>query len=233
MVRSGATNRSDTAYERLRTDIVGGRWLPDTILSTYGLTEELAMSRTPIISALKRLEADGLIEIIPQVGCRVLQREHEEISETFTIRAALEALGAERAAERITDRELASLEQVLTAAEAAASAGDAEAYEQANQAFHAQILAASRLTHMPRILSGLWTLNRYQLATSRFLGQRMTVSNREHREIMAALKAHDAVAAREAVENHLRRCSADYLTFVQGQTDRAAVPAAPRAAARA
>jgi DNA-binding GntR family transcriptional regulator len=93
MVRSGATNRSDTAYERLRTDIVGGRWLPDTILSTYGLTEELAMSRTPIISALKRLEADGLIEIIPQVGCRVLQREHEEISETFTIRAALEALG--------------------------------------------------------------------------------------------------------------------------------------------
>jgi DNA-binding GntR family transcriptional regulator len=219
MARSGS-NRSDTAYESLRSDIVGGRWLPDTILSTYGLTEELGMSRTPIIGALKRLEADGLIEIIPQVGCRVLQREHEEISETFVIRAALEALGAERAAVRITDRELASLEQVLEAAEAAAAAGDAESYEQANQAFHAQILAASRLTHMPRILSGLWTLNRYQLATSRFLGQRMTVSNSEHREILEALKARDAIAARETVQNHLRRCSEDYLAFVQPHADR-------------
>lgn len=218
MSRSSSRNRSDTAYERLRADIISGRWLPGTILSTYGLAEELEMSRTPIIGALKRLEVDGLIEIIPQVGCRVLRRAHEEISETFMIRAALEALGAEMAATRISDRELADLKEVLEAGENAAAAGDAEAYEQANQAFHTQILTASRLTQMQRILSGLWTLNRYQLATSRFLGMRMPVSAAEHRAIYEAIEARDADRAREAVHDHLRSCSDDYLKFVQAHT---------------
>jgi DNA-binding GntR family transcriptional regulator len=219
MARTGSSNRSDTAYERLRADIIAGRWLPGTILSTYGLAEELEMSRTPIIGALKRLEVDGLIEIIPQVGCRVLRRAHEEISETFMIRAALEALGAERAATRITDRELAALEEALRAGENAAATGDADGYEQANQAFHTQILAASRLTQMQRILNGLWTLNRYQLATSRFLSTRMSVSAAEHRTIFEALKARDPERARQAVDDHLRSCSGDYLAFVQARTE--------------
>lgn len=211
MANGGYANRSDAAYERLRTDIMAGRWLPDTTLSTYGLSEELGMSRTPIINALKRLEADGLIEIVPQVGCRVLGRAHEEISETFLIRSALEGLGAEAAAERITDRELATLKQVLEELTAASAAGDASRYEPANRAFHAQIVAASRLTHLQRILGSLWTLNRYQLASSRFVAVRMSVSIKEHASIFKALAAHDPAAARSAIELHLRRCSEDYL----------------------
>jgi DNA-binding GntR family transcriptional regulator len=222
MARNGSANRSDVAYERLRADIIAGRWLPDTTLSTYGLAEELGMSRTPIIGALKRLEADALIEIIPQVGCRVLRRAHEEISETFMIRAALEALGAEMAAERITDDELAALDRILDEAEAAADAGDSDRYENANREFHTGILAASRFTHMQRILGGLWTLNRYQLAASRFLSTRMHVSSREHRTILDALKAHDPDAAREAAGSHLRRCSQDYLDFVEDHAEHAA-----------
>lgn len=208
-------NRSDVAYHQLRADIIAGRWQPDTTLSTYGLAEELGMSRTPIIGALKRLESDHLIEIIPQVGCRVLRRATEEISETFMIRAALEALAAEAAATRVTDDELASLEAILERAESASDAGDAERYEKANRDFHATILEASRMTQMQRILSGLWTLNRYQLATSRFLGTRMAISSREHREILKALSEHDPAAARQAVDRHLRQCSQDYLIFVE------------------
>jgi DNA-binding GntR family transcriptional regulator len=222
MARNGSANRSDVAYERLRADIIAGRWLPDTTLSTYGLAEELGMSRTPIIGALKRLEADALIEIIPQVGCRVLRRAHEEISETFMIRAALEALGAEMAAARITDEELDALDRILQDAEAAAEAGDSDRYEHANREFHTGILEASRFTHMQRILGGLWTLNRYQLAASRFLSTRMHVSSGEHRAILAALKAHDPDAAREAAGSHLRRCSQDYLDFVEDHAEHAA-----------
>lgn len=211
MPKSGYANRSDEAYERLRADIMSGRWLPDTTLSTYGLSEELGMSRTPIISALKRLEADGLIEIVPQVGCRVLGRGHEEISETFLIRSALEGLGAETAAERITDAELAALKTTLDEERAAARADDSGRYEPANRAFHAQIAAASRLTHLQRILDSLWTLNRYQLAASRFVAGRMSVSAREHAAVYKALEARDGAAARAAIERHLRRCSDDHL----------------------
>lgn len=203
------------AYERLRADITAGRWLPDTILSTYGLSEELGMSRTPIIAALKRLEADGLIEIIPQVGCRVLRRAREEISETFMIRAVLEALAAEVAAPRLTERELTSLREVVEAGEAAAAAGDAERYETADRAFHAQLLAASRMADLQRIVTGLWTLTRYELASSRFIGERMPVSAREHRAIFEALEARDSAEARRTTESHLRSCSRDYARFVE------------------
>jgi DNA-binding GntR family transcriptional regulator len=216
MPRSGYANRSDEAYERLRVDIMAGRWLPDTTLSTYGLSEELGMSRTPIISALKRLEADGLIEIVPQVGCRILGRGHEEISEIFLIRSALEGLGAEAAAERITDAELRALKRALDELKAGARAGDGGRYEPANHAFHAQVAAASRLTHLQRILDSLWTLNRYQLSASRFVAGRMSVSAKEHTAIFNALEARDGAAARAAIEHHLRRCGEDYLKDAQG-----------------
>lgn len=230
MTTYGSGNRSDVAYERLRSDIIAGRWLPDTTLSAYGLAEELGMSRTPIIGALKRLEADALIEIIPQVGCRVLRRAHDEVSETFLIRAALEGLGAEMAATRITDDELDDLERLLEAAEAAADSGDVPRYEKANGDFHAGILTASHLTHMQRILPGLWTLTRYQLGTSRFLGTRMAVSCAEHREVLEALRAHDPDAAREAADRHLRQASRDYLEFVEAHAEPAAEPVgAPQA----
>jgi DNA-binding GntR family transcriptional regulator len=233
MMKRGYANRSDEAYERLRADIMAGRWLPDTTLSTYGLSEELGMSRTPIISALKRLEADGLIEIVPQVGCRVLGRGNEEIAETFLIRSALEALGAETAAERITDAELRALKQALEELKAAARSRDASRYEPANRAFHAQIVAASHLTHLLRILDSLWTLNRYQLAASRLVAKRMPASVKEHTVIFKALEARDGPAARTAIEQHLRRCSEDYLKEAKGPPKKPVAKRRPRVRADA
>lgn len=212
---SGSANRSEVAYERLRAGILSGRWRPGTTLSTYGLAEELEMSRTPVLGALKRLQTDGLLEIVPQVGCRILPRAHEQTSETFMIRAALEAVSAELAAARITDEELASLERVVTAADEAAAADDHDRYEMADRDFHMGILSASHAVHLQRILQGLWTLSRYQLAASRFIGTRMDLSRREHRMILDALRAHDADAARDAMQVHLRKCSMEYLEFVK------------------
>lgn len=209
----GSITRAEAAYDRLRSDITAGRWLPDTILSTYSLSEDLGMSRTPINGALKRLEGDGLIEVVPQVGCRVLRRDRKEVSETLMIRAALEALAAELAAPRITERELAALEDVLRAAESAAAEGDVERYEAANVAFHRQLAGASRAAQIERILSSLWTLGRYQLGPGDFLASRMLASCAEHREILSALRARDPAAARQAADDHLRRCSRDYLEY--------------------
>jgi DNA-binding GntR family transcriptional regulator len=183
-------------------------------VSTYSIAEELGMSRTPVISALHRLKADGLIEIIPKVGCRILPRDPAEIAETFMIRASLEGLSAELAARRITDDELVALEQVLLEAEAAVESGDAQRYERANRAFHGEILRISRLTHLGRMLDNLWQINRYQLAAQQFLAERMTVSRAEHRAIFHALAARDPVASEASAKSHLRRCSDDYLTWV-------------------
>jgi len=70
------------------------RWDIGTTLSSYVLAHELEMSRTPVIEALRRLEHDGLVEIVPQVGCRVVAHRARSLEELLTLRAALEGLAA-------------------------------------------------------------------------------------------------------------------------------------------
>jgi DNA-binding GntR family transcriptional regulator len=224
VTRTALANRSTSAYEQLRAAILSGRWSPGARLSTYKLADELAMSRTPVIEALKRLEADGLIEIVPQVGCRVLAGANEEIDETFLIRAALEGLACEAAAVTITADELRAIDQTLEASEVAVEVGDAHAYSDANRAFHLQIVRCSGLAHVERMLEGVWTLNRYQLTACGLLGSRLQASMSEHRAMFAALEAHDPVGAREAVDAHLRRCGREYRALVA----RAAQAGSPR-----
>lgn len=213
MSRVGVRNRSGAAYEELRAGILAGRWAPDARLSTYRLAEELGMSRTPVIEALKRLEADGLIEIVPQVGCRVLAGAHEEIDEGFLIRASLEGLAAEVAATRITAPQLEQLEELCEAAERAIAGGDAEAYGEANRPLHRLIVRASGMSNLEDMLEGIWTLHRHRLASSGFLALGMRASGAEHRAILDALKAGDPAAAREATATHMQRCGADYRAF--------------------
>lgn len=227
MARTLQPHRSNVAYERLRSDVLAGRWLPDDTLSTYGLAEDLGMSRTPVIEALKRLEAEGLIEIIPQVGCRVLRRAHKDITEAFMIRTALESLAAEVAADRITPEELEGLGEILLTAERAIEAQDPVRYEEANREFHLGIVQASGLDHLKRLLMELWTLHRYEMAARRFLGTRMKRSSREHRQILKALKTGDPTAAREAVDRHLRRSGEDYAEFLEAHSADGDAPASP------
>lgn len=214
MTKTASTNRSNCAYEELRDGILTGRWEADERLSTYRLAEQLGMSRTPIIEALKRLEADGLIEIVPQVGCRVVGGA-EGIDETFLMRGALEALAAEAAAARIATDELDVLALACDECERAHEAHDPDRYHEANRAFHQQIVRSSGLTHLERLVEGLWTLNRCQLKACGYAEHAMAPATSEHRAILEALAAGDAAAARAATEEHLRRLARDYRAHAQ------------------
>lgn len=213
MPRPEPANRSNAAYEELRVGILSGRWAADTRLSTYRLAVELGMSRTPVIEALKRLQADGLIEIIPQVGCRVLSGG-QDIGEVFLIWSALEGVAAETAAGRVTEEDLGRLELELAAGEAALDVQDTAAFEESSRAFHAKVVRISGLAHVERILEGLWTLNRAQVATGGVLASDLAKSVVDHRAILAALSSGDPEAARTATQEHLRRCGHMYLAHV-------------------
>lgn len=213
MARNAATHRSSRAYEELRAGILSGRWGPDERLSTYRLADELGMSRTPIIEALKRLEADRLIEIVPQVGCRVLLGRPEEIDEAFVIRASLEGLAAELAAPRITAEQVAALRDLAEQTRTAVDARDVERYTAANRELHRLIVRASATSQLERILEDVWTLHRHHLAGSGFLERGMRDAPPEHHAIVDALEARDPAAARTATERHVRRCLDDYRAF--------------------
>jgi len=105
-------SRSEIAYNEIKRRITEGEWEPGQTLSTYRLSEDLHISRTPIIAALKALEQEGLVEIEPQIGCKPKEPNSKTARENFLIRAVLEGLAAELAAENITAAEIAHLEMI-------------------------------------------------------------------------------------------------------------------------
>lgn len=207
--------RAEQAYQTIRRWILEGRWQPGDVVSTYALSEQLNMSRTPIHEALSRLEQEGLVEILPQIGCRIVHLSSEEVAEVFSIRAVLEGLAAEMAASRATEADLKELERILEEAQRAAEQGDGEAYERLNRAFHFKVVAASDMPRLYKLLENLWALGRYQLVSVPFLKSRAPVSLKEHRAVLEALKTRDPQGARRALEEHLRRCSVEFSTSLR------------------
>lgn len=86
--------RAQETYRHLLDELLRGRWQPGDIVSTNALAEELRLSRTPVLQAMKRLESEGLVEIVPQVGCRILKPTVGGLEDLFAIRAGLEGVAA-------------------------------------------------------------------------------------------------------------------------------------------
>jgi DNA-binding GntR family transcriptional regulator len=214
-LKSVGSSRSEYAYQEIRQRVLSGRWRPGELISTYALAEELQISRTPISQALKRLASEGIIDIIPQVGCIVRIPQPNEIQETFLIRAVLEGLAAEVAASRITDKDISTLEDILKASEDAAKCNDAVNYAALNRAFHNAISQMADWYTLSRLLVSLWQLNGYQTAGISFFSERFSVSLSEHHLILEYLKKRDPNGARQATEAHLRRCAKDFASFAE------------------
>jgi DNA-binding GntR family transcriptional regulator len=182
--------------------LLEGFWKPGDTLSTYALSQEMDISRSPIIEALKRLESEGIVEILPQVGCRVVRPSAAAIRELYALRGAVEGLAAQGAAERVSDRELRNLRLMLTRMDAAIAQGDPTKFEVLNYQFHTRVTHASRMPRVEHVIAGLWSQLRFQLAQLPFSIEEMTISASEHKTLFEALRHREAEQARLAAERH-------------------------------
>jgi DNA-binding GntR family transcriptional regulator len=124
--------------------IVSHEYPPGARLVETRIAQELGVSQAPVREALRDLEQLGCVVHEPFRGCSVRAFSAEELLEAFPVRAALEALAARLAAERITEEELLQLADLLETMRAAARRGDAHDQPQANASFHATIVRAAR-----------------------------------------------------------------------------------------
>jgi DNA-binding GntR family transcriptional regulator len=210
-------NRSEQAYSYVLDELLRGRWQAGDTLSTYALAEELGISRTPVLEALKRLESDGLVEIIPQVGCRIVRPSLDDVEELFALRAALEGLAAERAAQRIDDNALAAIADMTAQLEAAAARGDHSAYEQLDQRFHAALVEASRMRRLPQAMQSVMSPLRYVAGRLSFMAQDYDHALPEHRELLEALQQRDPERARAAAERHARQSCERFVAYTKDE----------------
>jgi DNA-binding GntR family transcriptional regulator len=155
--------KADDLALALEEAIVSGEIAPGTVLRQEQLSEQFAVSRTPVREALRRLAALGLVSFVPNRGVRVRTLSREELREAFLVRAELEGLATELATPRITDEGLAALDQAekrfaeLTlelrrrAREGSQDGSLLSRWVHANHAFHDVIYAAADAPYVERL----------------------------------------------------------------------------------
>ncbi len=202
-IERGARGRTTEQVERsLRAAIVALDFAPGEFIDKGLVCSRLGVSRFPVSEALARLAAEGLAEILPQRGTRAARIRLTEVDESMLIRKALEAMVAETAARRLPPSALFALKKNLQAQEAAVGRNDRAGFHALDLAFHA-ILVDS--LEMPRVAAVI-EASRANIDRVRQLlssPRRHAVTLAEHRNLLKALEARDAEAARRAMEAHL------------------------------
>jgi DNA-binding GntR family transcriptional regulator len=191
----------DRIHDRLRTAIISGEMPPGTPVIEAELATRLGASRTPVREALRRLEAEGLLEPRGLRGSVVRALASDEVDCIFEIREALESLAARRAARTIGEPDLRKLTHFLERMRA--SIDDANEMERHDTAFHDVILAVANGDRLKRMLTEL----REELIAYRFLSlndeERRHATVAEHEAILEALRAHDQNAAASRTAAHI------------------------------
>lgn len=191
------------AAERLRTLIIEGALPPGARLNERELSEQLGVSRTPLREAFRMLAADGLLVQLPNRGAQVVALSCEDVRHAFEVMASLEGLAGELAVRRVTDDDLADLEVLQADMETAHRARDLPTYYRINRAIHDRIHA---IAANPVLAQACRTLNA-RLHALRFRSNlnrgKWDQAVAEHRDMIAALAAHDGMALRELLVRHL------------------------------
>lgn len=201
MTRTLANGR---VYAALRQQILSGERDSDAPLRETELARQFEVSRTPVREALRQLQADRLIRVIPNAGAFVGSMSWEDAGETFAIREVLEAFAGGLAAEHLGDNDLTALDGLLDDLRDAARRGDSAAYGAGDEAFHALINERCGNRHLAALIRDL--NDRTKLITLRRRTfqrpERLESSIVEHERIVAAIRARDPAAGSDLVWKH-------------------------------
>lgn len=190
----------------IRIAIKSGEYEPGKNLSESKLSEHYKVSRTPIREALKQLEKEGLVDIIPRVGTRVKKATDSELTELFTVKEALEGLAAGQLALKNDKVIMEKLEENILLMEQAVAEKNQELYVEANKYFHDNILVGANNSKITFLLDLLLNQIPYQKYVHITIDapNRMKMSLKEHRHILNKIKSGDAFEAEMAMRNHVK-----------------------------
>jgi DNA-binding GntR family transcriptional regulator len=194
-------NLSSRAYRQLRQALLEGRFSPGQRLRISALAKMLGTSSTPVREALFRLASEQAVEIKAATSIYVPLNSARRVAEVMAIRFHLEGEAAAAAARRITEKQLLELE-ALQEEFSAAAAHDPEQTSVLNRQFHFRLLEISEMPILASIVENLWVTTGplMRLFHTRIPKRDLASRNHHHFDILAALAAHDAEAARKAMQ---------------------------------
>lgn len=190
-------------FQRIRGDILEGNYKVGEELKEQLIGEQMGVSRTPVREALRQLELEGLVEIISNKGAFVVGFSSEDIQDIYEIRAVLEGLCARRAATRISEQQTEALEEILYLTDFHIKNENIEQVIKLDSVFHGILYEASGSKILERALRNYYHyLCRISKASLSF-ANRAVASNREHKQILKAVRQQDQIGAEHAAGLHI------------------------------
>jgi DNA-binding GntR family transcriptional regulator len=192
--------------DRGKTPIVNGYYPPGERLREERLAEDFGVSRNPVREALRVVEAEGFIAILPRRGAIVRTPDLDSAQDMFLVRGRLETLAARLAAERATPEDVASLRELLSHAREATDAEDFVQVSELNSALHLRVIKISGNRWLASIATSLYLHVQWVFRIS--AADRAPHSWAEHTQLVDAIAAGDPEAAEAAARTHVHRAGA-------------------------
>ena len=208
MINLGANheNLDQKVYTILKDMIIERKLLPGHKIPQDKLARDLGISRTPLISALKFLEQEKLVESIPRRGFFVRLFSKEEMVYIFELREVLEGLAARRAAVRITDSQIFELDSCFQQFAKQKNISDYKGYAREDRRFHNFVIDVGAKEFLKSILLTTNIISfSYQVLHSEGLVRPPNETVKEHLAVIEAIKARDSEAAEDLMRQHFKK----------------------------
>lgn len=195
---------AEKVYARLRGALVGGRLVPGQKLVHRQLAAELGVSPTPVREALLRLVSEGALDLDARGIAWVPRLSLDRYAEIMDLRVELEGRAAARAALLATPEEIATLRAIHARLMEGRRAQDGPVVLAENERFHFGVIAIARMPVLQRVVEHLWTQAGPTINLLLTVPRPVSPHGHPHEDLLRALEARDAEAARAAVERDLR-----------------------------
>lgn len=201
--RSAVAERSpQIVYLKIKQRILDNVYAPGTQVLEQTLADELGVSRTPIRQALVNLVREGLVEVVPRHGMRVLPLSIDDIREIYQVLASLEPMAVEILAARRPKQDVATLVEACAEMEAALARDDLADWAKADEKFHLGLVQLCGNRRLAEMVMTVWDQSHRARMFTLKLRPKPVASTREHRAVLAAILKGDAARARELHQAH-------------------------------
>ncbi len=193
----------DVVFNTLRQEILTGKLKPGERLMEIHLANKLGVSRTPIREAIRKLELEGLVIMIPRRGAEVAQITFKSLEDVMEVRRALDVLAIELACDRMTKDELEKLKQACENFSAVAKTDDTRKIAEADVAFHDIIVLSTGNTRLIQLVNNLSEqMYRYRFEYLKDQTNHDTLMQ-EHLEMYQSIQRKDKETAARTVRKHI------------------------------
>jgi DNA-binding GntR family transcriptional regulator len=190
--------------ERVRQAILDGILPAGSRIDQNRLAADLNVSLVPVREALKMLEGEGFVQIIPRRGAFITEASIPDMEDLYFTRQILEGQAAYHAAEKLTDKHIQQLEEHYAIMDKALEQHDYTTFMTQNRAFHFVIYDAPESRYLANMIAGLWDLAERYRYRYMYIKDQGPAVQREHRAIIGACRKRDPRELRDAIIQHMQ-----------------------------